>query len=135
GLAVVLVGVPNVGKSSLLNHLAGDEVAIVTPIPGTTRDTVERDIEIHGIPLRVIDTAGLRPTHDPIETLGIERTWAAVRRADIALVVVDARDPGDALTAQDLAILGELPSTLPRIVVHNKVDLVAVAATVSAADE
>src|SRR6185369_6134846 len=78
GLAVVLVGAPNVGKSSLLNQLAGDDVAIVTPIPGTTRDTVERAIEIHGIPLTIIDTAGLRPTDDPIEMLGIERTWAAV---------------------------------------------------------
>ena len=91
GLAAVLVGAPNVGKSSLFNRLAGGDVAIVTPIPGTTRDTVERAIEIRGIPLTVIDTAGLRPTDDPIETLGIERTWAAIGQADLALVIVDAR--------------------------------------------
>jgi len=121
GLAVVLVGVPNVGKSSLLNHLAGDEVAIVTPIPGTTRDTVERDIEIHGIPLRVIDTAGLRPTDDPIETLGIERTWAAVASADLALVIIDARTA--TAPPADAAILDALPAALPRIAVHNKIDL------------
>jgi tRNA modification GTPase len=112
GLSVVLIGQPNVGKSSLLNQLAGDDVAIVTAIAGTTRDTVTSQIEIRGIPLTVIDTAGLRPTHDPIETLGIDRTWAAVRGADLALVIVDARDAGDpagALGAADSAILDELP--------------------------
>ena len=126
GLAVVLVGAPNVGKSSLLNQLAGDEVAIVTPIAGTTRDTVMREIEIHGIPLTVIDTAGLRPTDDPIETLGIERTWVAVGTADLVLVLVDARTaspPG----AADAAVLAAMPATLPRIVVHNKIDLAGVA--------
>ena len=90
----MLVGRPNVGKSSLLNRLAGDAVAIVTPIPGTTRDAVPSQIEIHGIPLTVVDTAGLRATDDPIETLGIERTWAAVARADLALVMVDAAAGG-----------------------------------------
>ena len=122
GLAVVLVGAPNVGKSSLLNHLAGGDVAIVTAIPGTTRDTVERDIEIGGIPLRVIDTAGLRPTDDPIETLGIERTWAAVAKADLALLIIDARR-GSAPAADDTGILDALPAALLRIVVHNKIDL------------
>ena len=122
GLAVVLIGAPNVGKSSLLNRLAGDEVAIVTAIPGTTRDTVERDIEVGGIPLRVIDTAGLRATDDPIETLGIERTWAAVAHADLALLIVDARDAAPPAAA-DAAILDALPAALPRIVVHNKIDL------------
>jgi len=127
GLAAVLVGAPNVGKSSLLNRLAGGDVAIVTPIPGTTRDTVERAIEIRGIPLTVIDTAGLRPTDDPIETLGIERTWAAIGQADLALVIVDARSTG-APELTDAAILEALPATLPRIVVHNKVDLTTIAA-------
>ena len=122
GLAVVLVGAPNVGKSSLLNQLAGDDVAIVTPIAGTTRDTVMRDIEIHGIPLTVIDTAGLRPTDDPIETLGIERTWAAVGTADLALVLVDARTEAS-LGAADAGVVAALPAALPRIVVHNKIDL------------
>ena len=92
GLTVVLVGAPNVGKSSLLNRLVGDEAAIVTPIPGTTRDTVERQVEIDGIPLTVVDTAGLRETTDAVEALGIARTRAAIARADLALLLVDARD-------------------------------------------
>jgi tRNA modification GTPase len=122
GLAVVLIGAPNVGKSSLLNRLAAADVAIVTPIPGTTRDTVERAIEVAGIPLRVIDTAGLRATDDPIETLGIERTWTAIAQADLALLIVDARDEMT-VAAGDAAILAKLPAALPRIIVHNKIDL------------
>ena len=127
GLVVVLIGAPNVGKSSLLNQLAGDEVAIVTPIAGTTRDTVKSEIEIHGIPLSVIDTAGLRPTDDPIETLGIERTWAAIGRADLALALVDAKAGDAGLAPEDAAILAQLPENLPRLVIHNKIDLVAIA--------
>ncbi len=131
GLAVVLVGRPNVGKSSLLNQLAGDAVAIVTPIAGTTRDAVQSQIEIGGIPLTVIDTAGLRPTDDPIETLGIERTWAAVARADLALVLVDA-NAGGSVAEEDAAILAQLPGGLPRLVVHNKIDLAGLAPKVEA---
>ena len=123
GLVVVLVGRPNVGKSSLMNRLARDEVAIVTAIPGTTRDTVERAIEIGGIPLTIVDTAGLRETGDAVERLGIARTWAAVERADLALVLVDARESGDGLHDEDHAILARLPASLPRVVVHNKCDL------------
>jgi tRNA modification GTPase len=123
GLTVVLIGVPNVGKSSLLNRLAGDDVAIVTPIPGTTRDTVRREIDVGGIPLTIVDTAGLRATDDPIETLGIERTWAAVGGADLALVIVDARDAADAIPDADRDILARLPASLATIVVHNKIDL------------
>jgi tRNA modification GTPase len=126
GLAVVLVGRPNVGKSSLLNQLAGDAVAIVTPIPGTTRDALHSAIEIDGIPLTIVDTAGLRPTEDPIERLGIGRTRAAIERADVALVLVDAAG-GDAVTDADAAILAELPAALRRIVVHNKIDLAGLA--------
>jgi tRNA modification GTPase len=127
GLVVALIGAPNVGKSSLLNQLAGDDVAIVTPIAGTTRDTVRSEIEVRGIPLSVIDTAGLRPTDDPIETLGIERTWAAIGRADLALVLVDAKAGDTRLAPADAAILAQLPETLPRIVIHNKIDLLAIA--------
>jgi tRNA modification GTPase len=127
GLAAVLIGRPNVGKSSLLNQLAGEDVAIVTPIPGTTRDTVRSEVAIHGIPLAVVDTAGLRPTDDPIESLGIERTWAAVARANVALVMVDAKAADGGIDAADAEILARLPSALPRIVVHNKIDLVALA--------
>jgi tRNA modification GTPase len=110
GLAVVLVGRPNVGKSSLMNRLARDDVAIVTDVPGTTRDTVERSVEIGGIPLTVIDTAGLRDAGDTVEKLGIERTWSAVERADLALVLVDARESGDGITSDDRAIVARLPA-------------------------
>jgi tRNA modification GTPase len=134
GLAVVLVGAPNVGKSSLMNRLAGGDVAIVTPIPGTTRDALERAVEIRGIPITVIDTAGLRPTDDPIETLGIERTWAAVRDADLALVLVDALATATDSPA-DAAILAALPAALPRIVVHNKIDLAGLPPGVEPRDE
>jgi tRNA modification GTPase len=123
GLTMVIVGQPNVGKSSLLNQLAGDDVAIVTPLAGTTRDTVRNEIELAGVPVTVVDTAGLRPTDDPIETLGIERTWSAVAHADLVLVMVDARDCVEEVSPTDAAILRELPATLARIVVHNKIDL------------
>jgi len=129
GLTVVLVGRPNVGKSSLLNQLAGEELAIVTPIAGTTRDAVQSPIEIDGIPLTVIDTAGLRATDDPIETLGIDRTWAAVAKADVALVLVDAA-AAERISAADKAILAQLPPGLPRLVIHNKIDLAGMAAAV-----
>ncbi len=125
GLAAVLVGQPNVGKSSLLNRLAGEDVAIVTPIAGTTRDAVRSQIEVYGVPLTVIDTAGLRPTDDPIETLGIERTWGAIAQADLALVLVDAVAAAEAVPAADAAIVARLPTSLPCIVVHNKIDLAA----------
>jgi tRNA modification GTPase len=129
GLTIVLVGRPNVGKSSLLNQLAGDAVAIVTPIAGTTRDAVHSQIEVSGIPLTIVDTAGLRPTNDPIETLGMERTRAAIERADLALVLIDAAD-GDSLTDADAAILAELPTELRRIIIHNKIDLVGMSAKI-----
>jgi tRNA modification GTPase len=123
GLAIVLVGEPNVGKSSLLNRLCGRDVAIVTAIPGTTRDAIASEIDISGIPLTIIDTAGLRATDDPIETLGIERTWAAVERADLALVMVDARAADAGIGAGTAPILAQLPAGLPRLLVHNKIDL------------
>ena len=122
GMTIVLVGAPNVGKSSLLNRLVGEDAAIVTPIPGTTRDTIERPIEIGGVPLTVIDTAGLRDTADEVERQGIARTRAAIGRADLALVLVDARDNGRPAAATG-APLAELPPALPRIIVHNKADL------------
>ena len=117
GIRIVLAGEPNVGKSSLLNALAGDQIAIVTPIAGTTRDTVKSRISIKGLPTEVIDTAGLRDTTDPVEAMGIERTRAAIRDADLALVIVES----DAPVSEQL--INELPATLPRIIVRNKIDL------------
>ncbi|HEX8739602.1 MAG TPA: tRNA uridine-5-carboxymethylaminomethyl(34) synthesis GTPase MnmE [Casimicrobiaceae bacterium] len=125
GLTVVLVGPPNVGKSSLLNRLVGEDAAIVTPIPGTTRDAIERPLDIAGIPLTVVDTAGLRETADTVEALGIARTRAAIARADVAVVLADARDAGPSGARDPLEI--ELPDTLPRIRVRNKCDLAAIA--------
>lgn len=120
GLHVVLIGRPNVGKSSLLNRLAGEEVALVTPIAGTTRDTVRELIQLDGIPVHIIDTAGLRETTDEVERLGIARTWAAVEKANIALLVTEA---GTAPAAEDEAILARLPAGLPVLRVVNKIDL------------
>ena len=120
GLHVVLAGQPNVGKSSLLNRLAGDELAIVTPVAGTTRDVVRGTLQLEGIPLHVIDTAGLRDTDDEIEKIGIERTWREIERADVVVLLVDARSGvGDA----ERAILAQLPAHLARITVYNKIDL------------
>jgi len=120
GLHVVLAGQPNVGKSSLLNRLAGEERAIVTPIPGTTRDTVREAIQMGGVPLNIVDTAGLRETADEVERLGIERTWREIERADLLLLIVDARE---GVTTEDEAIVAKLPARLRRVVVHNKIDL------------
>ncbi|MBI2319576.1 MAG: tRNA uridine-5-carboxymethylaminomethyl(34) synthesis GTPase MnmE, partial [Betaproteobacteria bacterium] len=120
GLQVVLAGAPNVGKSSLLNRLAGEELAIVTEIPGTTRDTVRQTIQIEGVPINIIDTAGLRETADRIEAIGIARTWAAIARGDALLLVVDA---AVGITAQDQAIIERLPGKLARLIVFNKIDL------------
>ena len=120
GLQVVLAGQPNVGKSSLLNCLAGDELAIVTPVAGTTRDVVRGTLQIEGIPLHVIDTAGLRDTGDEIERIGIARTWQEIEKADVVLLLVDARQ---GVGEVDEAILTRLPEGPARIVVHNKIDL------------
>ena len=120
GLQVVLAGQPNVGKSSLLNRLAGEEVAIVTPIPGTTRDAVRQSIEIEGVPLNIIDTAGLRETSDEVEAIGISRAWQAIDRADVLLLVVES---ASGVTAQDREIIARLPLRLPHVVVFNKIDM------------
>jgi tRNA modification GTPase len=120
GMRVVLAGQPNVGKSSLLNRLAGEEIAIVTDIPGTTRDAIRQSISIEGIPVHVIDTAGLRPSSDPVEKLGIARTWEAIEHADLVVLLVDATQ-GEAMA--DREIMGRLPAALPRLEVMNKIDL------------
>jgi len=121
GLTVVLIGQPNVGKSSLLNQLAGFEAAIVTEIAGTTRDTVREAIQIQGVPLHIIDTAGLRDTADAVEKIGIARTWAAVEKADVALLLVDA---AHGVSEPETAILQRLPEGA-RLTLHNKIDVTA----------
>ena len=120
GLHVVLAGLPNVGKSSLLNRLAGEERAIVTDIAGTTRDAVRETIQVEGIPLHIIDTAGLRDTEDAVEKIGIERSWQEIERADVVLQIVDART---GVTPADHAIAVKLPAGIERVVVENKCDL------------
>jgi tRNA modification GTPase len=120
GLNVVLSGQPNVGKSSLLNRLAGEEIAIVTDVPGTTRDSVRQTIQVHGIPLNIVDTAGLRESSDLVETLGIARAWDSIDKADVILLVMEA---GKGVTAADEAILSRLPAGAKRITVYNKIDL------------
>ncbi len=120
GINVVLVGQPNVGKSSLMNQLAGEDVAIVTSIAGTTRDTIKNAIQINGVPLHVIDTAGLRETDDEVEKFGIARTWRAAESANIALLLVDA---AHGITAAEKSILARLPQEIRKIWVHNKIDV------------
>src|SRR5882724_9116455 len=109
GAKVVLIGQPNVGKSSLLNRLARDEVAIVTEIPGTTRDPLRHELVIEGVPVHVVDTAGLRDATDEVEKIGIQRAWREIDQADLALLIVDATV---GITEADLRILSELPTKL-----------------------
>ena len=125
GLHVVLAGQPNVGKSSLLNRLAGDDLAIVTPIAGTTRDALRSTIQIEGIPLHIIDTAGLRETDDEVEKIGIERSWKEIEKSDVVLLLVDARN---GVGSAGREILNRLPERLKRITVYNKIDLSGVQA-------
>jgi len=121
GINVVIVGAPNVGKSSLLNLLAGEELAIVTEIPGTTRDAIRQTINVQGVPLRIIDTAGLRETGDPVEIAGISMTWHEISKSDLVLWLSDATRPETRAT--DLDIAYRLPAGIPQIKVVNKIDL------------
>ncbi len=118
GLHVVIVGRPNAGKSSLLNALAASERAIVTEIAGTTRDLVRETVEIDGVALTLVDTAGLRESPDVIEREGIRRARAELERADVALLVTDADGDAEA----DVALLADVPAGARRIVAHNKID-------------
>jgi tRNA modification GTPase len=120
GMTLVIAGRPNAGKSSLLNALAGSDTAIVTEIPGTTRDVLREHIQLDGMPLHVIDTAGLHDSDDPVEQLGMARARKAMESADRLLLLVDDQ-PG--FTAADAAILDGLPAGVPHTVIFNKIDL------------
>jgi len=118
-LKIAILGKPNVGKSSLLNSLLAVDRAIVTDIPGTTRDTIEETLNLNGIPVHLVDTAGIRQTDDPIEQIGVEKSRATLAEADLLIVVVDASIP---LDDSDQQIL-EMVNLKPTLFVLNKVDL------------
>ena len=123
GMKVVIAGRPNAGKSSLLNTLAGREAAIVTDIAGTTRDVLREHIHLDGMPLHIIDTAGLRDATDEVERIGISRAWHEIEQADRILLMLDSSD-----TEQDLAkvrseFLAKLPNNIPLTIIRNKADL------------
>ncbi|MFN4197003.1 MAG: tRNA uridine-5-carboxymethylaminomethyl(34) synthesis GTPase MnmE, partial [Caldimicrobium sp.] len=119
GISLVISGKPNVGKSSLMNVLLKEERAIVTPIPGTTRDFLEEEVYIRGIPVKLIDTAGLRETTDPIEKIGVERALQKLKEADLAIFLIDVSEKPDKETLS----LYEQIKDFPHLVVFNKIDL------------
>jgi tRNA modification GTPase len=125
GLHVVIAGQPNAGKSSLLNALAGAELAIVTPIPGTTRDVVRQTIQIEGVPLHVVDTAGLREGAGEVEQIGIERAWGQIEKADAVVFLHDLTRAGSGdYQAADAVIAAKLPRDVPVVDVWNKSDVI-----------
>ena len=119
GISTAIIGRPNVGKSSLLNNLLREEKAIVTDIEGTTRDVIEEYVNINGVPLKLVDTAGIRETEDIVERIGVERSRKALKEADLVLLVLNASEP---LTNQDRQLL-EISQDSNRIILLNKVDL------------
>jgi len=131
GLRVVIAGRPNVGKSSLLNKLAGEEVAIVTGTPGTTRDPIRETVDIDGIPVHLTDTAGVRETAEPVERIGVERTRKAIAEADAVVLVAEAER---GLTAEDREVLAHATSSATWLLVMNKVDLIGRGATTGCLD-
>lgn len=120
GAHVALIGRPNVGKSSLLNCLSGEDVALVSEVPGTTRDVIRQSIQISGVPLHIIDTAGLREAQDTVELMGIARTRNTIQKADVILLMLDAKQ---SMSVDDQKIVDELPPSTPRLYIYNKVDL------------
>lgn len=127
GCTVALLGPPNAGKSSLLNALAGEEAAIVTDIPGTTRDLLKVDLVLEGLPVRLVDTAGLHVTSDTVEAIGIERAQVQVESADVVVVVLDATSDLDATRDEILRLAGIAPDDDRVLLLANKVDLLATA--------
>ena len=125
GMKVVIAGRPNAGKSSLLNVLAGREAAIVTDIAGTTRDVLREHIHIDGMPLHIIDTAGLREATDEVEKIGISRAWAEIEQADRIILMLDGSDPKNQDPVKVRSeFLTKLPSNIPVTIVYNKIDLI-----------
>ena len=125
GIKVVIAGQPNAGKSSLLNALAGAELAIVTPIAGTTRDVITQTIQINGVPVHILDTAGLRDSDDTVEQMGITRAWAEIARADAVVYVYDRTQMHSTdVQARDQALRARLPAQVPVVAVWNKADVV-----------
>jgi len=133
GVQLVLVGAPNVGKSSLLNCLAGEEIAIVTAVAGTTRDRVKQSITLDGVPIHIIDTAGLRQTKDEVEAIGIERTWASIRTADL-LLFMEAPDAPTAEEALSAEVMAALPAGCTFLRLVNKADLLSATDTAAGPD-
>ncbi len=120
GMRLVILGRPNAGKSTLLNALAGKDSAIVTEVPGTTRDVLREQIDLDGLPLHLVDTAGLRESEDPIEQEGMRRAWGEIETADAVVLLVDGEQGAG---PEEQAILARLPARLPVLTVHNKIDL------------
>ena len=118
---MVIAGEPNVGKSSVMNCLAGEALAIVTEVPGTTRDAIRQTINVRGVPLHMVDTAGLREPEDKVEKIGISRTWDEISKANLVLWVSDATVPETRIA--DPVVAARLPNGVPQIVVINKIDL------------
>jgi len=132
GLQVALVGRANVGKSSLLNRLSRRERAIVTDLPGTTRDLLESEIVLEGVPITLLDTAGIRATKDALEQLGIDRSYQALAVADLVVLVFDL---SQGWIAEDAALLAQIPDDVPRLVVGNKADVQTPSKTALLGDE
>ncbi len=142
GLTVVIAGKPNAGKSSLLNRLAGEDIAIVTDLPGTTRDVLRQSLELDGLTVNLIDTAGLRTTTDVIEAEGVRRARAEMSKADLVLYLVDAAAEARAATEANLAAVpdsgerlppDDLPPGVPLVVIRNKIDLLELPARIDTA--
>jgi len=120
GITVVIAGRPNAGKSSLMNSLAENDRSIVTDIPGTTRDLVHETIQLDGMPVHLIDTAGLRQSEDVVEQIGIQKAWSEIATADIVLLLIDSTDRD---TGQEALIEAQLPRSIPLVRLYNKIDL------------
>ena len=122
GIKTVIVGRPNAGKSSLLNAIMGEERAIVTQVPGTTRDVLQESVSLDGILLHIVDTAGIRPTEDIVEQIGVDKAKKYAERADLILFVIDGSEPPDQREKEIISLIGQKPV----IVIVNKADLTTI---------